>query len=268
MPFVTPGVDAPCERYPYFVSVRSSFVEDYRHICGGVLISEETVLTAAHCVDGSTGHFVPILVIDARNVESTGSNCQEQPEVRVSSNSQTSSQSASIVGQVRKAAQIVIHPYWFRGESAQDLGNGYDLAVIKLNKPSSKKPIAIQGRGVVRTGDTLRFVGLGRQSMSSGFASVVQVGIMNVESEGACEADYGRSLPTNVLCTTREREYCRGDEGGPLISSGADGDELVAIAHLKDASDVCGLADFAGLFTNAARLSWWIRRTQRAMQSR
>ena len=160
----------------------------------------------------------------------------------------------------------MIHPYWFRGDSAQNLGNGYDLAVIKLNKPSSKTPIAIQGRGVVKAGDALRFVGLGRQSRNSGFASVVQVGNMNVESEGACEADYGRNLPTNVLCTTREREYCRGDEGGPLISTGANGDELVAIAHLKDASDVCGHSDFAGLFTNVARLRWWIGRTQRTMQ--
>ena len=75
--------DIPCEVYPYFVSLRSYREEGYRHVCGGVLISEETVLTAAHCLDVFDATTDAILFIGAQPATEITSGCQSAPEARL-----------------------------------------------------------------------------------------------------------------------------------------------------------------------------------------
>ena len=154
-------------------------------------------------------------------------------------------------------AGIEIHPKWFVGDKARNLGNGYDLAVIELSKPSKKTPIKIQGK-TRKTADALDFVGLGRQSENSGFASNLQVAKVSLLSKAHCEKAYDTALRRRILCTDYKAEFCAGDEGGPLIDTTSKRDKLVAIAHLKDPSDVCGKADFPGLYVDVRQSKRWI----------
>ena len=154
-----------------------------------------------------------------------------------------------------------MHPKWFVGERARNLGNGYDLAVIKLHKPSEKRPIKIQ-RKTHRTVGALSFVGLGRQSENSGFASSLNVAQMSVLNRSSCGTAYDTTFQRSILCTDdASAEFCGGDEGGPLIDTTSKRDRLVAIAHLRDPSDICGNSDFPGLYADVRQSRRWIMKT-------
>lgn len=43
------GHDAPPEKYPYQVSLKTSGINT--HFCGGAIISKKYVITAAHCLE-------------------------------------------------------------------------------------------------------------------------------------------------------------------------------------------------------------------------
>ena len=54
------GYDADLGEYPYFVRIGLRFLDDYGRLentfcCGGCLISKNSVLTAAHCLDQIVG---------------------------------------------------------------------------------------------------------------------------------------------------------------------------------------------------------------------
>ncbi|XP_018403934.1 PREDICTED: chymotrypsin-2-like [Cyphomyrmex costatus] len=47
---VVGGIDAPDGKYPYQVSLKDAVTG--KHFCGGAIVSQKYVITAAHCLDG------------------------------------------------------------------------------------------------------------------------------------------------------------------------------------------------------------------------
>ena len=54
------GVDADQGEWPWFVSLRSAYGGD--HFCGGSLVAGDVVMTAAHCVPGTSASDVVVNV--------------------------------------------------------------------------------------------------------------------------------------------------------------------------------------------------------------
>lgn len=50
LPYIINGVDAQVGAWPW----QASLQKDGSHSCGGVVISDQWILTAAHCVAGGT----------------------------------------------------------------------------------------------------------------------------------------------------------------------------------------------------------------------
>merc|ERR1712183_508498 len=184
------GVEAHEHAWPWQVAL---FI-DGAWFCGGAIISENYVLTAAHCADGAS--YFDIMA-GAHNVRASS----EPHRVEITSyNGWT-------------------HPQW----NTQDLSN--DLALIELPSPISFndyiKPSCLPSTGDTADEDELvTCTGWGKPSDSAGGISPVlrMVEDLPIISNSDCNAIYG-IVGAGVVCidTTGGKGSCNGDSGGPLV---------------------------------------------------
>lgn len=184
------GVEATEHAWPWQVAL---FI-DNAWFCGGSIISENYILTAAHCADGA-GFFD--VMAGAHNVRESS----EPNRVEVTSyNGWT-------------------HPQW----NSNDLSN--DLALIELPSPLPMNDY-ISTACLPASGETpalgsmTTVTGWGKPSDSAGGISPVlrEVRDVPVMSNSDCNAVYGIVGP-GVICidTKGGRGSCNGDSGGPLV---------------------------------------------------
>merc|ERR1711963_814866 len=183
------GHEAQEHQWPWQVAL---FI-DNAWFCGGALISENYVLTAAHCVDGAS--YFDIMA-GAHNVRESS----EPHRVEITSyNGWT-------------------HPQW----DHNTLSN--DVALIELPSPIDFndyiKPSCMPAAGDTADEDEMvTCTGWGKPSDSAGGISPVlrMVEDRPIISNSQCNAVYGIVGP-GVVCidTTGGKGTCNGDSGGPL----------------------------------------------------
>merc|ERR1719251_347949 len=188
------GHEATPHQWPWQVAL---FI-DNTWFCGGSLISENYVMTAAHCADGAS--YFDIMA-GAHNVRASS----EPHRVEITSyNGWT-------------------HPNWDHNTLAND------IALIELPSPMSFndyiKPSCMPMAGdTADVGETVTCTGWGKPSDSAGGISPVlrMVEDRPIISNSDCNAIYG-IVGAGVVCidTTGGKGTCNGDSGGPLNMSPA-----------------------------------------------
>lgn len=221
--------------YPWMVSIQGNSNYGWYHFCGGALIAQDWVLTAAHCLDN----------VDITNMRLL---------IGAINNSNISS------AEVREADWVSLH------HSYDDAVFYGDIAIIKLKTPSSNTPLEVittTEMNSIEQGQQLRVMGWGltTEGDDTSGASILQEVDLTFREDGVCTALYGEVVEgywTKFICAGEDvngKDACQGDSGGPLLW---DDNGIYKLAGVVSWGQGCGQAGAYGGFTEVAEYLNWI----------
>jgi len=221
--------------------------------CTGTLVSENVIITAAHCLedyrdigyDQETGEFKEI------RLKVTGGN------VAFATNAKTGNPTK------RSFTRFSIHPQYQPKEVGQ--GSWNDIAILQFegSLPDGYQPVPVlQDKAQLKTGLTVTFAGFGITSPLGNDAKVDDSGVLRKGDSVLSRADFEGNellfqLPTSGVST------CQGDSGGPAFAKIAGQLTLVGVTSRGEDSFCRGVS----ISTSVAAHVDFIRRTMGSMKS-
>ena len=240
--FIIGGQPVERNTYPWIVALTYNVDAELvqRQFCGGSVIADQWVLTAAHCLFGQAGEQ---LTIDEFKVAVNATNLSDEdvPELDV--------------------ANLFIHSSYEHNSHNPHS----DIALIELAQPSGISPITLSTKAT----DEL----IGLQATVIGWGAVdntdpstpqfpvwlhsVDVPIVSMDVCNAPES-YDDSIYPNQLCAGFKEggsDSCVGDSGGPLIATH---DGVVQQVGVVSFGFGCALPNFYGIYTDVPYFIGWI----------
>lgn len=225
------GESTTIEAHPWQISLR----ENGHHICGGSLVADNWVMTAAHCVaDASSSRAISILA---------GST-----SIRSYYNSQ-----------VHQVERILMHAQYDNNNN-----DGYDIAMIKLSTSvdltsTKTRKVCLPSPGETFDGQTCVASGWGYMHEDQHVVNTLRHVALPVISNSLCNY-YMYGVHDKIICAGRTSggiDTCQGDSGGPLVCKSADGSWKQA--GIVSTGVGCARRNKFGFYTDVSDFNSWIQ---------
>ncbi|XP_029385684.1 granzyme B-like [Echeneis naucrates] len=227
---ITGGKVSKPHSRPYMASLQVHM----NHVCGGILIREDFVLTVAHCYDprGMT------VVLGAHNISR-----QEESQQRI------------------PVAKYHQHPKYNQGMD-------YDIMLLKLRKKAKlNKYVKVMGlpkkNGKTPANIKCTVAGWGQTQDNGPSSKVLKEATEKIQFGSECKNKWQQYYNTgHMVCTKFDRKnggICQGDSGGPLICNS----KPVGLAAYTLKSD-CSDPKYPHVFTKIDAFLPWIKEIMKA----
>uniref|UniRef100_A0AAQ6IIP7 Peptidase S1 domain-containing protein n=3 Tax=Anabas testudineus TaxID=64144 RepID=A0AAQ6IIP7_ANATE len=203
----------------YMVSVQNN----RGHICGGFLISEDFVVTAAHCDRGKPTS----VVLGTHNL---------------------------------KEAEKTAIKQKYKPEAYENAGKGDDIMLLELsikvelnNRVQTVK--LPESRINIKENQQCLVAGWGKTTTYGHVENELRMVDVSVVDKEICKTEW-KNLPPNVICAGgygTEAGFCQGDCGGPLVCSGI----AVGIVSFNKYMN-CNYPDVPNVYTDVSKYVHWI----------
>nr|XP_015823053.2 chymotrypsin-C isoform X2 [Nothobranchius furzeri] len=233
---VVGGEDVRPNSWPWQISLQYNREGEWRHTCGGTLISDQWVLTAAHCISKGREYRVAL----------GKHNLVEEAE-----------EGSVFMG----TSNIIVHEKW----SSLFIRN--DIALIKLEAPvdfsDTIMAACLPADGFILPHNESCYVtGWGRVYTGGPIADILQQALLPVVDHATCSKSdwWGFQVKDTMVCAGGDGivSGCNGDSGGPLNCQNADGTwEVHGIVSFGSGLS-CNMKKKPTVFTQVSSYITWI----------
>jgi len=286
---VVGGVNAHLANWPGIASIQLRMQRGTFHVCGGAAISKEWVLTAAHCVEGfrvseESGRVFAY--------EPAGDGGSERKVAAIRVQLGTGDLGRTPDGsQAAFVTEVITHPAY---EGAEEIYNGADIALLKLDTPW-EGPLATLSADAT----TDRLSQAGEEAWVAGFGNlaelepgqrtkwqnarnfalaapslVLQETSAPTVNASVCESRLRRAsmlegypaeyqsliVDETLVCAGLEeggQDACQGDSGGPLVKYDKNG--CAYQIGVVSWGVGCGRSASPGAYTRVSAYADWVR---------
>jgi len=231
------GVDAMVNQYPWQVGLMD-YVFDRESKCGGTLLSSDTVLTAAHCVEYQAPYYPVYVALPKEDL--------------------TLERAEKI-----QSSKILMHPYYTAPMGIPS----YDFAIIKLSRPvqfdDSIQPICLPNPTESYDDNLAEVTGWGRLAADNFIPpTILQTVNVTTMTNKKCQElfdkdDFQGKITPNMLCAADPgKDSCKGDSGGPLITLNKEKSYYSQIGVVSWGFGCAGLTP--GVYSRVTDQMYWI----------
>lgn len=224
--------------------------------CGGVLVTQSIILTAAHCVDAADAQDFSVV----RRLKATSISVYHGNRFFGT---------GSVLALDTKFG-VVIHSRW----KVDRRPMAFDLAILKLASPiSGATPAPLQTADLVDRGAVVS--GWGYYDSSSQLSDRLRAATVNLINNQSCSAqlrpnDRAYLSETIVCATSKVADACSGDSGGPLVIGSKTRPQTIGIVSWGPPV-ICGTPGPAqsliGGYTKSAAVGKWVATKTNAPES-
>ncbi|XP_039308361.1 serine protease 53 [Solenopsis invicta] len=232
-PYIIQGKNVKdIKEYPYQVSLRLSG----KHKCGGSILDEFNVLTAAQCVG----------VKDLKELK-----------VHVATNNLTDE------GKSYEVERVRMHEYY----DSYLMRN--DIALVHLKDPIEfndkvKNIILSTNDNDFEQGTSCTLTGWGFEEVDGSVPPILKAtDELLIYPQENCEQDQWRVTDSHICTKTKYGGMCRGDTGGPLVCDGNGIKVQAGIASFTTSCDV----KLPNIYTRVSSFQFWIKRNKKKSEN-